>query len=150
MSAVPADTNAIAFFPGRDAIADGIDSSGDLMTWHSWVLKAGPETFLHQSVAMANAARFHFHTNLSGSRFWNVAFHQFKISARFADLCCFHFHGDNLATRFLRINEATRLIIHMEPELVGNGRADRNPAKMDRGRRSRATGEDDRALPVAD
>src|SRR5713101_3491645 len=40
---------------------------------------------------MANAARLYFHADLTRARLRDIAFHQFKIGARFADLCRFHF-----------------------------------------------------------
>ena len=41
---------------------------------------------------MADPTRFYFHPDLSNTRFWNVSFHQFEVSAGSADLRCLHFH----------------------------------------------------------
>ena len=41
---------------------------------------------------MADPTRFYFHPDLSDTRFWNVSFHQFEVSAGFTDLRCLHFH----------------------------------------------------------
>ena len=66
MSAMPAHADALAFFPWRDVVADRIDAPGDFVTRHTRILNSGPETFFDQHVAMANAARLHFHAHLSG------------------------------------------------------------------------------------
>ena len=64
MSAMPADANALTFLPGGDVVSDRVDLPGDFMTRHAWILQSGPETFFDKHVAVANAARFHFHANL--------------------------------------------------------------------------------------
>jgi hypothetical protein len=91
MPAVPADADALAFFQVRDAITQGIDAPRDFVAWDAWVLEPRPQTVFDQDIAMANAARVHFHTNLPGARLGNVAFNQLKISTGFTDLCSFHF-----------------------------------------------------------
>src|SRR5256886_7288523 len=91
MSAVPADADALAFFPFCNPVADCIDAPGDLMTGHTRILKSGPQTFFNENVAVTNAARFYFHANLPSTRLRDVAFHQFPISTGLANLCCFHF-----------------------------------------------------------
>ena len=71
MSAVPADTNALTNRPSGDIGADGINASSYFMTGHARILKPRPETLFDERVAVANAARFDFHPNLSGARFRN-------------------------------------------------------------------------------
>src|SRR5437773_2121398 len=48
MPAVPADAYAVAWFPGGNIRADGIDDARDLVPGHSRVLDARPESLLRQ------------------------------------------------------------------------------------------------------
>ena len=101
MSAMPAHADALTFLPFRDVAADRIDASRDFMTRHARILKPGPQTLFDEHIAVANAARLHFHANLAGARLRDIAFHQFKISTGFADLRRFHFliHKSNRSHR---------------------------------------------------
>ena len=92
MSAMPAYADALTFLPFNDVIADCIDAARDFMTRHTRILKPGPKTLLDDKIAVANAARVHFHANLPSARLRDVAFHQFEVSTGLADLRCFHFH----------------------------------------------------------
>src|SRR5436190_2147338 len=91
MPAVPADAHALALFPVRDAITQGIDAPRDFVAWHTGILKSRPQTVFDEDIAVADATRVHFHANLSGARLGNVAFNQLKIPTGFTDLCSFHF-----------------------------------------------------------
>src|SRR5437867_2800416 len=102
MSAMPADADALAFFPFRNPVADCIDAPGDLMTGHTRILKSGPQTFFDEHIAVANAACLHFHANLPSARLRDVAFHQFPISARLANLCCLHFRAHKMLLSLIR------------------------------------------------
>src|SRR5262245_47153319 len=86
MSAVPANANPLTFFPVRHTAPKRVDPSRDFMTRHPRILEPRPHPFFYEHVAVANAARFDFHSNLSGAWLWIGAFHQFQIAARFADL----------------------------------------------------------------
>src|SRR4029077_2929573 len=92
MSAMPAYADSLTFSPLRDVATDRIDAARDFMTRHTGILKPGPETLLDDEIAVANAARLHFHANLLSGRLRDVAFHQFPISAGLADLRCLHLH----------------------------------------------------------
>jgi hypothetical protein len=92
MSAMPADTDSLTCRPRGDAVAYCIDVSGDFMTRHTGILKAGPQTLFHQSIAVANAARINFHSHLPGVRVSDIALYQLPVSTWFAYLRCFHFH----------------------------------------------------------
>jgi hypothetical protein len=91
MSAMPAYADALTLLPFNDISADRIDASADFMTRHTRILNSGPQTLFNEHVAVANAARLHFHADLAGARLRDVAFHQFKIPAGFADLGRLHF-----------------------------------------------------------
>ena len=93
MSSMPAHPDALTFAPTRDVAADRIDAARDLVTRHPRKLKLRPDTFFDEHIGMANAARFDFHANLSGAWLRDLAFHQFKIPARFTDLRRLHFHN---------------------------------------------------------
>src|SRR2546423_10257486 len=77
------------------------------MARHTWILNPGPQSVFDQDVAVATAARFHFHSNLSRARLRDIALHQFKIAAGFADLCRFHFLFTNLVDGFWFSSVAT-------------------------------------------
>src|SRR5436190_20975705 len=51
MPAVPADADALALLPVRDAIAQGIDAPRDFMAWHTRILKSRPQTVFDQDIA---------------------------------------------------------------------------------------------------
>jgi hypothetical protein len=89
---MPAYADALTVLPFRDVAADRIDASSDFMTRHTGILKPGPETLFDDHIAVANAARLHFHANLPSTRLRDSAFHQFPISTGFADLRRLHFH----------------------------------------------------------
>src|SRR5262245_13477176 len=55
MYTVPANTDALTFLPRGHVLADGIDTSGDLVTGHQWILDARPYAFFYQHIAVANA-----------------------------------------------------------------------------------------------
>jgi hypothetical protein len=73
MSAVPAHADSLALPPVRDAGADLIDASTDLVTRHTWIPKSGLETVFYEHIAVANAACLH--PDLRGPWFRDAAFH---------------------------------------------------------------------------
>ena len=75
MSAMPAYADALTLFPFHDVNADCLDATRDFMSRHPGILKPGPAAFLDENIAMANAARLHFHANLPSARLRDVAFH---------------------------------------------------------------------------
>jgi hypothetical protein len=75
MSAVQADSDPLALPPNRHAGAEHIDASAYLLTRYTWIPKSGPETVFYKHIAVANAAGFHFHTDLRGAWFRDAAFH---------------------------------------------------------------------------
>src|SRR5438105_2093130 len=93
MASMPAYADALAFTPDSDIAAHRIDAPRDLMTRYPGILESGPNAVLNEHIAMANAARLHFHANLPGTWLRDIAFHQFKIAARFTNLRRLHFHG---------------------------------------------------------
>ena len=90
---MPADADAVALFPVRDAIAQSIDNSSDFVSRHPRILNSREKTFFDDDVAVANSARFNLHAHLSAPRLRNVALDDFKIAACFTDLRCFHFRS---------------------------------------------------------
>src|SRR5207253_11350232 len=125
VSAVPSDTHTVAFFPLSNIGADSIDAAGDFMSRHSRVLKPRPETLFNQSVAMTNAARLHFYTNLTRVRLWNIPFYQYPISTGFPDLRRVH----SLIHKYLVLvwllnrfvwQEAGRDLFHRADNVCGN------------------------------
>src|SRR6266478_5881758 len=59
LPAVPANADALAFFPARDASAHVINHSGDFVSGGAAILNAGPVTFFYEAVAVADATSLH-------------------------------------------------------------------------------------------
>jgi hypothetical protein len=91
MTAVPSDADALAGFPVCYISADGIDAAGDFVSGNARVLDTGPITFLHEHIAVADAAGLDFDPNLVACGIGNVSFDKFEITAGLADLDSFHF-----------------------------------------------------------
>src|SRR6185436_6738299 len=91
MPAVPADANALILCPSGHAGAESVDAPCNFMARHTWILKARPQAVFYEHIAMANAARLNLYPHLSGAWLWDFAFHQFPVSACFADLRRLHF-----------------------------------------------------------
>jgi hypothetical protein len=92
MSAMPADTDSLTCPPRGDAVADCVYAARDFVLRHTRILKPWPQTFFDQRIAMANAARFNFHSHLASAWLRDLALYQFPIATGFAYLRCFHFH----------------------------------------------------------
>src|SRR6266567_4664204 len=90
VSAVPADSNALAWRPSGHSIADGIDGAGDLVPENARVLNPRPQAFLHEGIAVTYAARRDFDSDSSrrGLRYWPLD--HFKRSLRTCKLCNTH------------------------------------------------------------
>src|SRR5947207_20403 len=73
VTAVPAYSGSLTFRPLRDIASDRIDAAGNFMTRHTWILNSWPQTILHQHIAVANAARLHFDSYLTGTRLGNLS-----------------------------------------------------------------------------
>jgi hypothetical protein len=90
VATVPSDSDAIAGLPIRDAIANGVNTTSDFVSWDARILQARPMPFLYQHITVANAASFHPHPDLPGTRLGNLAFDQFEIPAGFTNLSDSH------------------------------------------------------------
>src|SRR5258708_25863877 len=82
LAAVPADADALAFFPAGDAGADVIDHAGDFVSGGAGILSAGPVSFFYEAVAVTDAASLHANAHVPRARIWNVALLNFEICAR--------------------------------------------------------------------
>src|SRR5207253_10128615 len=82
MTAMPAYADVLTFLPFRDVAAERIDASRDFMTRHTRILEPEPQTLFDEHIAVANAARLHFHTNLPSAGLRDFAFRNFKWSIR--------------------------------------------------------------------
>ena len=102
MSAVPAHAHALAGFPLRHARAHGIHHAHDFMAGHTRILDARPVAFLHQRIAVADAAGLDFDPHLAGGGLWNFTFNDFKRSAGAGDLGSAHFWHKSMGSVFMR------------------------------------------------
>ncbi len=78
MTAVPADSHALAGFPLRDTRAHGIHDPDHFMAGHARILQAGPVAFLDQRIAVADATGLDFDPHPAGARLGNFTFNDFK------------------------------------------------------------------------
>jgi hypothetical protein len=67
VAAVPAEADAVANLEDGDIGADGIDDSGDLVAGAAGILNAGPQAFLGEHVAVADAAGLDANAYLAGA-----------------------------------------------------------------------------------
>jgi hypothetical protein len=86
VSAVPADSDPLAWCPPGDAWADRINDSGDLVSWDPWVLEARPSSLLCKGVAVADATSLNLEAHESSPGLWDVAFNELKTAFRLSDL----------------------------------------------------------------
>jgi len=92
---MPANSRALTNFPLRNSFADRVNDSDDLMPGHARILKPGPDSFLHNRVTVANAARLHFDPHPIAWRFGNRPFNNFKRPFCTGDLGYTHFVWHN-------------------------------------------------------
>src|SRR5712692_4763967 len=101
LPAVPANADALAFFPARDASAHVINHSGDFVSGRTRILNAREESFFCDEVAVADATSLHANAHVPGGRVWNFTLDDFKIRSRFWHLCHFHLcHRDSPLLKF--------------------------------------------------
>jgi hypothetical protein len=86
VSAVPGDSDPLAWCPPGDVWADRIDDAGDLMAWDPRVLDAGPDALLCKGVAVADATSLNLDAHGSGPGLWDVAFNKLKGALPLGDL----------------------------------------------------------------
>ena len=91
MFAMPADADALAGFPFRDARADGVDDADDFVAGDAGILNAGEQAGFGNGIAMANAAGLDFDPDGAGTGLGNFAFDEFKGSVGFGNLSSAHF-----------------------------------------------------------
>jgi hypothetical protein len=87
---MPADAHALARLPFGYVRANRVDAPSDLVPRHARILDSRPESFFHQSIAVADAACFDLDPHLPASGLRDRALNHFEISSRFADLHGFH------------------------------------------------------------
>src|SRR5262249_57140171 len=94
VTAVPADADAGAGLPCRDALADRVDAPRDLVPGDARQREARELAGPHDRVAVAHAARLDLDAHLARSGLRHFAVDQFERSTRLADLDSLHLrHG---------------------------------------------------------
>jgi hypothetical protein len=81
---MPTDADSLTWFPSRDLPANSVNAPSHFVARHPRILKAGPQALFDEHIAMANPARFDFHTDLPAAGFRDIALHEFKWAARFS------------------------------------------------------------------
>ena len=102
MSAMPAHTRALPFFPAGNARSERVDHAGDFVARNARVRNSWSRTFLRVFIAMADAAGVHLETHRSSRRFGNFAIDKLKRFVRLGNLDCAHF-GHALSVGFVRL-----------------------------------------------
>ena len=77
MLSMPADADALAGFPFRNACANGVNDADDFMARDAGILDAGKQAGLGDGIAVANAAGLDFDADGAGTGLGNVAFDNF-------------------------------------------------------------------------
>ena len=109
VSAVPPHPDALAHGPPRHARSDGVNGAGNLMPRYAWILNPGPETLLHQRIAVADAARRHLDPHRSRPRRRNRPLDKLKPLLRSRDLCHAHCGSHKESSRCLSVVQMPRL-----------------------------------------
>jgi hypothetical protein len=79
MPAVPAHADTLARLPSRrDARADGIDDSGDLVSGNAWVLNSRKNSFFGDRIAVADSTGLNLDAYCSGAGLGDVTFYDFQ------------------------------------------------------------------------
>jgi hypothetical protein len=91
VAAMPSDSHALTWLPIGDIGADGIDTARDFVSRNARIFKAGEMAFLHQRIAVADAASFNFYADLASARIRNISLYDLEITSSFADLRNLHF-----------------------------------------------------------
>ncbi len=108
MTAMPARAHALARFPLRNPRAHGIHRPVHFMAGNARVLQPRPKAFLHQGIAVTDAARLDFDPHPAGGGLWDFAFNNFKRPVRADDLCGTHLgHKQFLVSEKFAIESAT-------------------------------------------
>jgi hypothetical protein len=90
VSAMPADTHALAGLPLRYIGANHVDAPGNLVARNARVLQPGKSRLLDDGIAVTDTAGFYFDPDLGAARLRDRTLNDFEVSTRFADLCGFH------------------------------------------------------------
>jgi hypothetical protein len=90
MSTVPAHANAFTGCPALHAGPGRVHQADDFMARDTWILQARPESLLHHSIAMADAAGLHLDSHRAGAGLGDGAFDEFERTSGFGYLNCSH------------------------------------------------------------
>jgi hypothetical protein len=90
VSAVPADANALSFFPRGNAVADLINDAHDFVPGNAWIFNSGQHAFFREHIAVTHATGLNFNAHFASAGFGNLTFHDLKGTAGFANLCDLH------------------------------------------------------------
>jgi len=94
VAAVPADADALAFFPNGDAGPDFVDDAGNFVARRTRISDAREEAVFDQMVAEADAAGLHADADISRGRLRDFALLQLEIGTGLGDYGDFHLgHG---------------------------------------------------------
>src|SRR6185312_10332385 len=85
MSAMPANTDPLPLAPRADSGSEFVDHARDFMARNARIRNAGPRSFHDQRVTVAHPAGVHPDANLSRTGLRNLALHNLKTLAGFAD-----------------------------------------------------------------
>jgi hypothetical protein len=90
MTTMPTHAHALTGFPCGNARAHSIHDSDHFMAGHTWISQAGRVAFLHNRIAVTDAAGLNFDPHPAGIRQGDFAFNNLKRPAGAGDLCNTH------------------------------------------------------------
>jgi hypothetical protein len=91
VTAVPADSDSLAFCPSNNAWANSVNDSGDFMSRDPRVLNARPQSVLGHDIAVTDSASVDLYAHMANAGLCDLAFNKFKRAASTRDLHCMHF-----------------------------------------------------------
>ena len=90
MTTMPADAHALTLFPRSHARANFIHHARNFVSGNAGILKARPQAFFDEHIAVADATGVDLDADLSRVRLWDRTLDDFKLRSGFRNLCSLH------------------------------------------------------------
>src|SRR5580704_19344563 len=80
LAPMPAHADTLPLLPHGNTFTHGIDDARDLVSGSTWILNSGPQAFLRERIAVADAAGLHLDPDVSCARRRNLPVDDLEIS----------------------------------------------------------------------